>query len=136
MILCCQAHATRDCLSKTLYSRTVSAIMRRSNACFRRNPLPSSGAGTGGPSRILSPPPAEQSRIFPGPLGASPMQSDSPMLDRRASSPALSGAQGQPPIVAAQRSESLDGVLSPASTPVIGILDMFGFENAEVIHQQ
>ncbi|XP_062508859.1 unconventional myosin-X-like isoform X2 [Corticium candelabrum] len=121
-----EALTARDCLAKSMYSRTVSAVMRRANSCLRRSPT-GQGSAMGKTSRVLSP---ERTRLFsPGPVGSSPIQFTSPMILRTTSSPAGPAYQNRS---GGQRSQSVDASLSSASSLFIGILDMFGFENSEV----
>lgn len=112
------ANSNRDSLAKALYCRTVAAIVRRVNSYKRPASLMSvSPQGSYESLRAASSSPGSN-----GSLGKSPLTSSNGLL------------MASLPVITPPSTPSLDGSFqfTKGASGLIGIIDMFGFENSEV----
>ncbi|XP_065846756.1 unconventional myosin-X-like [Oscarella lobularis] len=112
-----EAIAARDSLAKTLYIRTVIAMLKRANSLLRK--LPTASPNSRSSSKLGSPSPSS--------LDSAPL---TPSVAVAAKSPPTfgrvgSGASPRPSL----RQES--SAMVPKPPPFVGILDLFGFEHCQ-----
>lgn len=115
------ANNNRDALAKALYCRTVAAIVRRVNSYKRPGSLPL-------PAAASSPRGSQESLRASSPGSTWSLGRSTQSLG--------GGLLMMPPTVNTQSSPVLDGSFqfTSGASGLIGVLDMFGFENSEVNH--
>ncbi|KAJ7378290.1 Myosin [Desmophyllum pertusum] len=112
------ANTNRDALAKALYCRTVAAIVRRVNS-YKRPASMLSMSPQGSYESLRA---ASASSISTGSLGKSPLNTSNGLL------------MASLPVNTPPSTPGLDGSfqLTRGASGLIGIMDMFGFENSQV----